>query len=615
VALFDVSAYGARTFLRRPLIGVALCLLIGVAFGFLIPRNLPLLFFVMGASLVLYLIFHPYKPALLFLFLALMLQGWILAVFVNQNPSPRVLSALMQRESEYVDIVGIIDDDPVLLKGWQKDRERWRFPVRIEGIRRITQWQQTTGIVQVDIWAPKGLVPFAYGDRWLLEGALRQKQKQAWAHYLTYHMQSALDSCQRLNENAGWTIKARCLKTRAACATILSEGISEYPQYVGLLHALMLGYRKALPTELREAFSCTGTLHIFAISGLHVGIVALLLASVLKTTGIARIWWIWILAPALILYVLATGMKASAIRACIMAIAYWSAFMMNRKPDGATALALAATLILILDPAQLITPGFILSFSVVAGILVYYPVVVRSIPLPTPDPWQLQMEAKWILFARGAARYLIGLVAISISAWIISAPLTAYYFNLFSPVALCGNILIVPGAFLVVLTGCMSLLTGCVSTVCAEIFNHANVVFIRILLWIVDAAGRVPGGHFYVRSPEWFWMILWYLMPAVLLLRPRSFRVVFPAMILGGMLFCVWNQYIDADPFVDIIDVGQGNALFVNTPGPDDILIDTGPEYQSYRVVRHLHKQGVNHLKALILTHPDGRGTGDITTV
>ena len=610
MALFDVSVYGARTFLRRPFIGLAICLLIGVALGFVIPRNLPLLFFVMGSSLVLYLIFHAYRPAILFLFLAVIIQGWVLAVFVNRNPSPCVLSSLMQRECEYVDIVGVIDDDPVLLKGWQKDKERWRFPVRVQGIRRITAWQKATGIVKVDLWVPKGLVPFAYGDRWLIEGALRQQQKQGWAHYLTYHMKGSIESCTRLSENAGWVIKAHCLKTRAACAAILSEGIGEYPQYVGLLHALMLGYRRALPTELREAFSCTGTLHIFAISGLHVGMVALLLASVLKTTGLSRIWWIWILAPALILYVLATGMKASAIRAGIMAIAYWSAFMVNRKPDGATALALAATIILILDPAQLITPGFILSFSVVAGILVYYPVVVRCVPLPEPDPWRLQMEAKWILIARNVTRYLIGLVAISISAWIISAPLTAYYFNLFSPIALAGNILIVPGAFLVVLTGCISLLTGCISTVCAEIFNHANAVFIQILLWIVDWAGRVPGGHFYVRSPEWFWMVLWYLMPAILLLRPRSFRYVFPAMVLGGMLFCVWNQYIDANLFVDIIDVGQGNAIFVNTPGHDDILIDAGPEYQSYRVVRHLHKQGVNHLKVLVLTHPDSGHVG-----
>lgn len=591
--------------------GLAACLLTGMALGFLIPRPVPLLLFVTGAALVLYLIFHAYERSVWLLFLAVLFHGWLLAAFVNQNPSPCVLSTLMQRESEFVDITGVIDDDPVMLGNYGRtDQLRWRFPVRVEGLRRINPWQRATGVVQVDLWMPKTGEPPRYGERWLLAGALKQKEKEGWADYTSYHMRGHTTLCRRLGTNAGWPLKAWCLRTRAACARILGAGIEAYPNYVGLLHALMLGYRSALPSELREAFSCTGTLHIFAISGLHVGMVALLLASVLKATGLPKLYWLWILAPMLILYTLATGMKASAIRACIMAITYWSAYMVNRKPDGATALALAAVIITAMDPTQLLTPGFVLSFSVVAGIIVFYPVIYRGVPAFRPDPWRLQDERRFIQHARAAGRYLMGLAAISISAWMVSTPLTAYYFNLFSPVALLGNILIVPGAFLVVLTGCFSLLGGCVSAGCAEVFNFANVVFIRALLWIVDLAGRVPGGHFYVRSPEWFWMLLWYLGLATLLFKPRSFRYIMPTMLLGGMLFCAWNSYVDADPFIDIIDVDQGNAIFINTPGRDDILVDAGPAYLSYRVARRLHEQGVNHLKALVLTHVDANHTG-----
>ena len=70
-------------------------------------------------------------------------------------------------------------------------------------------------------------------------------------------------------------------------------------------------------------------------------------------------------------------------------------------------------------------------------------------------------------------------------------------------VALVGNLLVVPGAFLIVLTGCLTLLTGTVSGLLAEIFNHANRVFAWLLLQVVDGMADVSAGHRYVRAPGW----------------------------------------------------------------------------------------------------------------
>ena len=88
-----------------------------------------------------------------------------------------------------------------------------------------------------------------------------------------------------------------------------------------------------LPETEYTLFAATGTLHIFAISGLHVGVMAVLFAMVLKLAGLSRAHWILPLAPALVVYTLMTGMRVSALRACLMAICYGSAFLFQLGDD------------------------------------------------------------------------------------------------------------------------------------------------------------------------------------------------------------------------------------------------------------------------------------------
>ena len=97
-------------------------------------------------------------------------------------------------------------------------------------------------------------------------------------------------------------------RLREAAAQTLSNGIGKHPGQLAVYKALLLGYRKAIPPEIHQRFKRTGTLHIFAISGLHVGIVGLLITVVLKTIGIPRDRWGLLLLPLLLGYVMDTGM-------------------------------------------------------------------------------------------------------------------------------------------------------------------------------------------------------------------------------------------------------------------------------------------------------------------
>jgi len=148
---------------------------------------------------------------------------------------------------------------------------------------------------------------------------------------------------------------------REAAAQTLSNGIEKHPAQLAVYKALLLGYRKAIPPEIHLQFKRTGTLHIFAISGLHVGIVGLLITVVLKTIGIPRDRWGLLLLPLLLVYVMTTGMKSSALRALAMAAVYFLSPLFRRKPDIPVSIAFAILLLLFFRPLEILSAGFIFS--------------------------------------------------------------------------------------------------------------------------------------------------------------------------------------------------------------------------------------------------------------
>jgi competence protein ComEC len=284
-------------------------------------------------------------------------------------------------------------------------------------------------------------------------------------------------------------------RLRERASVSLSAGIENKPNQLGVFKALLLGYRKAIPPEIYAQFRRTGTLHIFAISGLHVGIVGLLIVAVLKAIGIPRGWWgVWLL-PLLLFYVCSTGMKSSALRAWTMAAVYFLAPLFHRKPDVPNAVAFAAILLLWINPLNILSAGFIFSFCVVSFLVMVFSIIPRHI---------ITGEN---LFFRPVRAYGASLLITSLAAFIASAPLAALFFGSFSPVSLVGNLIVVPLTFCIVLCGWLAIVMPAV----AEVFNHAAVVFINGLLSTVGAFSEWPGAHWYVPPPPLLAVLFWYV--------------------------------------------------------------------------------------------------------
>ena len=180
------------------------------------------------------------------------------------------------------------------------------------GVRRADE-QPASGVARVSAFGMRGASEPAYGDVWEFSGALtRFAPEHAFEEGRLLLFVRGWQS-RRIDDEQGARFKGYCIRARQAAAEVLSSERDDRSESV--MRALVLGYSGDLDKKTRTLFSDSGTLHIFAISGLHVGIAAVVLIFLFKLAGVPRPYWGLVLAPFLIGYIVMTGAKVSAIRA------------------------------------------------------------------------------------------------------------------------------------------------------------------------------------------------------------------------------------------------------------------------------------------------------------
>lgn len=217
---------------------------------------------------------------------------------------------------------------------------------------------------------------------------------------------------------------------------------------------MLLGNKSTLEASQKLAFQRTGSLHFFAISGLHVGVIAATLAYILALIRTPPFIRAGLGLTILLAYVLITGASPSSIRAFLMVTFYWGATALFRKKSPFSALAGSAFLVLILFPEELWNIGFQLSYAVVASILLY------GLPLSEYFFKYIEGNLDWHPIVKKIANFLLSLFSISLAANIASISLSLLYFDNFAPGALPLSMLLVPLASIVVSLGCVSIILG-----------------------------------------------------------------------------------------------------------------------------------------------------------
>src|SRR5437667_5551586 len=158
-------------------------------------------------------------------------------------------------------------------------------------------------------------------------------------------------------------------KSRNWMQNAICRGLENTPEVQSFLSGMVLGLRRQTPEDIEEPFQQTGTLHLFAVAGLHVGIVARLLWILATVVRLPRNWATTLIIPALLFYAAVTGLHTSSVRAAVMSAVLLAGFLAERKVFALNSLAAAAMLILSWNTNELFSAGFQLSFSVVGAII------------------------------------------------------------------------------------------------------------------------------------------------------------------------------------------------------------------------------------------------------
>jgi competence protein ComEC len=296
---------------------------------------------------------------------------------------------------------------------------------------------------------------------------------------------------------------------------------------------MLLGQKDALSDEQNTRYQRSGTMHFFAISGLHIGVIAAVIAQALRLIRIPRRISPWIGLPLLLLYVQVTGSAPSAIRAFLMAAFFWASYALQRQRNPMGALIASAVGVLLIDPQQLWQVGFQLSYAVVLSILLFGLPLATFIKnklnpyryLPETD-YSTRQKLTLSLIDKGAL-----LFAISLSAWLASAPLCAAIFGFLAPIAILLNIVLVNLVAITICTGVLSLTFGLLGlSPIAGFLNHAAWLVIDMIDYFVDLGLKVPFSTLNTENlPQQigYWWLLVYLLGILLLhigLANRAFR-------------------------------------------------------------------------------------------
>jgi len=596
------------------MVGLAFPVMAGVAAGICSPIS-PMWFWGAGAFLLcpLFLWVHR-KGSIVPL---MMVVFFLMAAHARQStgvPAATSLSTMLPRPMEYVQLVVRLTEDAVPRVARSGRSGGAVFHARIEGLNRDGTWRKVDDRIRVVLrGAMSGRRLPRYGERWRLHGIVRPALPRRSGLFTLPQNQALVDSDRVvfLDAGRGNPLKGWCMKQRRVCRKILGRGLEDYPEQRGVLQALLLGYRGDLPRALRKDFAATGTVHIFAISGAHVGMMLLLFAGLLRALRVPVTRWFLFLTPLLLVYTLTTGAATSAIRASVMASLMLGATFLKRRPDAISALAVAAIAILVVSPAQLGDLGFLLSFTAVGGLLAVQPVMEAGVRrLAHRDVWllpgeEMPSESRWKMGALGGIRY----ASVSVSAWVSTLPLTAFFFNLFSPVALAMNLVVIPVVFVILLAGVMSLFCAPFGGL-SEVFNHAARVLASGLSGCIQWAATIPYGHRFIRTPPAGGVMAWYILLAGAAVMARRIRGALwaglAALAVLGVAWGVWNT---TRCQVSVLNVGEGNAVLVQARSAR-MLLDTGPEFRAENTLRQLRREGVNRLEVLALTHSDAKHMG-----
>ncbi|MEX1257055.1 MAG: DNA internalization-related competence protein ComEC/Rec2 [Gemmatimonadota bacterium] len=383
-----------------------------------------------------------------------------------------------------------------------------------------------------------------------------------------------------------------------------------------MVEALVLARREHLDPELRDAFALSGTAHLLAISGFHVGVVAGILLGLLRLVGLGRRAAEGGAAAGCWSYVLAIGAPHAAVRAAVLLTLLVAARVRGRPVVPAGALGSALLLLLVFDPGWLASVGFQLSFAGTAGLVLLRDPVSRALDrgwktlTGRERPGRGRQGLGADLLKGGAA----GIVA-GVSATLPTLPFLAWHFDRVSLIGIPATLAVAPAVAAAIPGIGAGLFLSLFSMTLGRFAAGGSGLLLDGVGRAIRWTAALPGASFWVSRGALIAAALGGIAVYFYLRRGYAGRVGPGARRLAAttagtaLVLLLPLLPLGRDLELHLIDVGQGDAVALRTPRGRWLLVDAGPRSAGFdsgtrRVVPYLRRHGARGVEALVLTHP-----------
>lgn len=591
----------SKHYVVRPLPIILALYIIGIIYGKFISIDLIFIFstiiLLIAISIISFVKQWNITTALLLLII------FLIGIFnynLNSNPTGANHIANFMEDKKSTIICTVLD------KEYYPNQDKISFRVKVSQIERGDFSIRTQGLILVNTYLDD--CPYEYGDVLKIKGKLEKPLGQKNFGEFDYELYLAREKIftyiniwqekdiQKIGEDDSNFLVSFSLSARDKIKEITKQTLP--PPYNYLLVGMLLGEKSFIPSHLKEIFAEAGIMHILAVSGLHVGIIAMALLALLSMLKLPKKFKLFTLILILITYASITGFRPSVLRATIMFILLIGGKLINRSRNLNISLFFAAFLILLLNPLILYDAGFLLSFIVTFFIINLSPILQR-------------LFSKIVVWIKNP-------LAVSTAAWVGIFPLSAYFFSKVSIISIISNIFIIPLTGIAVILGFITFFIGLVSISLAGLFANLNYLVLNLITLIAKSFSSLPFAFIYVAQPSVMLIILYYLTVFFIIeifykktLSPKIKKKAILIVLSVTLLIIIVQVFYPADNLkVNFINVGEGDCILIEAPNKINILIDGGGTPQSdfdvgnKIVIPYLRRKGINKIDLLILTHP-----------
>jgi competence protein ComEC len=331
------------------------------------------------------------------------------------------------------------------------------------------------------------------------------------------------------------------------------------------LEAILLGDRGKMDAKQRESLLRSGVFHLFAISGAHIGILAIISMLVLKLIGINIRSRIVLTLFLLLVFLSFSGFRLSAQRAVLMAVLILGARLFYYDIHIFAVISFSGLILLFKNPAAFLDPGFILTYVLTLSIVAGRKIFIR--------------------FFKSVPVYIRELISANLSAALISLPLSLFYFKRYSFAGFFAGMVLLPLTTIIIGLGVVMLLVSTFSTAIAGLVLGINLLPLRLFFRVVDFFSGPVNLTIFRSSPSIFWVVfipvLFFLLGIAKRFRFQKALISFLLVFSLAMVMLRSGIYRPENLEVYYFDVGQGDSALAVFPDGRSLLIDGGGSHFS----------------------------------